>query len=418
MFELMDWAKKIYVSTKKRNIKELVEEFDDVRSIERLISNFQSEWYGTTDVSKIVEEKTSFLFAEQSKILLDELTKQTKTIDVSILNQKKNILFNDRELGIFSFDLASLGLIPVVEYYSPILKEVVNPNMVRSEKKDGKLEFYHIEVPFVPEHKLIDKGTHLFSTILGINVERDAAIVRADTNGEILLLMPQQDAVSKHQVEQRQVLNKNGSKKFSSTNKKSFIFLENVKKKLPQIDIILSVSINWKKKATTEILYNALPVVALMKVMSDNNIKFRIFYENLTGLRKNKKDENLVEYNTIVSKLKDINDPPDFNMVSIICSDSRFIRGEAFKVLTSTFDVNNQSHLDIDRMGYPLNDYKLLTTAFNSAITASKDFGTADPDTFKGEDDSTKIVFPVSLSQEDAFEAYGNAIKKIKGMLQ
>lgn len=418
MFELLDWSDKNLKSTGDVVVRILRDQIFSKDYITSHINAKGKQKYGTTSYEEVVGEKTSFLFSEKTNVLLDELTKKTKRIDVSVLNQKKNILFNDRELGIFSFDLASLGLIPVVEYYSPILKEVVNPNMVRSEKKDGKLEFFHIEIPFVPEHKLIDKGTHLFSPILGINVERDAAIVRADTNGEILLLMPQQDAVSKHQVEQRQVLNKNGSKKFSSTNKKSFIFLENVKKKLPQIDIILSVSFSWKVDAENEMLYNSLPVVALLKVLEENNVKFRLFYESITELEPRRKSNLPEQYNASITKLKDINDSIDYNTVNIVCSDARFFRYEFFKVKLASYAVNKQSALYIDTLGAPINSYDELVQTFNSAITASKDYGLADPDTFLGNDDSTKIVFPVSLSQEQAFEAYEKAIEKIKGMLQ
>lgn len=416
MFELMDWTRKTLLASKNSKIKELADNYSSKEFIQSVIRQEGTSIYGTKDINQITSEKTQFLFSEESEKLLEKLLKRTNQIDVSILNQKKNIIFNDRELGIFSFDLASLGLIPVVEYYSSVLNSVVNPNMVRSEKVDGKTIFYHIEVPFVPEHKLVDKGTHLFSPVLGINIEREAAIVKADPSGEIILTLPQRDAVAKHQVEQRQVLNTNGSKKFSSTNKKSFIFLENIKKNLPQIDIILSVAFSWKVDASTQMLYNSLPVIALLKMLEKNNVKFRLFYQGLTGLHQTRKNDPS-EYSSLLVKLKDLNDSIDYNMTNIVCSDGRFFRYETFQSKLAAYDILKQDYLYIDSLGYPVNDYTKLVESFNTSIRELKDFGSANPDTFEGDNDSTKVVFPASLSEEQAFDAYEKAVNKIKTML-
>jgi len=67
------------------------------------------------------------------------------------LEQKKQLEFTSQEIGIFSFDLASLGLIRVFEYYSPLLKRNVDANCVRSFKVDeNKLIFYHVYVAEIP----------------------------------------------------------------------------------------------------------------------------------------------------------------------------------------------------------------------------------------------------------------------------
>jgi hypothetical protein len=416
MFELMDWAEKVLISTKNEKIKDVYKEDFTKKNIEGNIKSAGIGWYGTNNASEVISPKTSFLFSEKSNELLEQLRKKTERIDVSILNQKKKIEFNDRQIGIFSFDLASLGLIPVVEYYSPLLEYIVNPNFVKMKKEDGKKVFYHVEIPFVQEHKLIDKGTHLYSPVLNINVEREKAIPKALPNGDIVMLLPERQAVAMHQVEQRQVLLPNGKKKFSSTNKKSFIYLDIVKKRLPQIDIIISVSFSASVNATSEMLYNSLAISALMETLERNNVKFRLFYMDMAMLKNKDTGLPAVNYFNIV-KLKDINDSVDYNMIGIVSSDARFYRFEGFKNNLATIDDFQLTNLRFQGYGAPNNNYLNLVESFNKVISKTKDYGTADPETFEGENDFTKIIFPASLSERQAFEAYERAINKIKGML-
>ena len=101
--------------------------------------------FGTTDASLVTNNIDTYLFNNELDTFLGTLRRRTINLDVIDLDQQKTIKFTEQELGIFSFDLASLGLIPVVEFFSPILNEIVSANLVKSEKKtDGTSYFYHI----------------------------------------------------------------------------------------------------------------------------------------------------------------------------------------------------------------------------------------------------------------------------------
>lgn len=417
MFEALDFTKRELMSTKFASVREKVKDFEDPEMFRLRILRYKNEWYGTTDMSKVMGEKTSFLFQEKMNEMLEKFEKRTDKVDVSELNQKKTLEFNDRSLGTFSFDLASLGLVPVVEYYSPYLETVVSGNLVRSRVENDKRIFYHINVDAVPEHALKDKGTHLYSPILGININREDALARADSSGNIVMFYPERKAVAEHDVIQRQVKSENGRPKFTSTNRKSFIFLQTNPKRLPQIDIILSSSFSWKIKADSEMLYNALPVIALMKVLEKSSVKCRVFIIATSFFTISSKSE-LGDYNTTLIKIKDINDPIDYNSLAINTSDGRFFRYEMFKNSLASLSANGFGKNYLGNMGIPINDRDILTEIFNDTMVKAKDFGQGEKSDYTGKASGNKLIFPVTLSEDAAFKAFDEAILKIKSMIQ
>ena len=237
----------------------------NAKSIRSSIRRQGASWFGTTNANSVLGNLDTYLFNPELDSFLSSFRGQTVNVDVVDIDQQKAIKFTDLEIGIFSYDLASLGLIPVVEYYSGLLDKVVSPNYVIGEKnQDQKTIFYHIYTPFVPMHKVsfeLSKNGY-YSEILKRNVAK-SELVEVVNGNDIYMAFPQRDEIPKHIVEQRQKIDDNGNKKFSSTFKKSFIYIPQVEKPLPRIDIICIVSYPSCVDAQTEMIYNSMPDIAL-----------------------------------------------------------------------------------------------------------------------------------------------------------
>ena len=131
--------------------------------------------YGTRDVNLVKGKLDTFIDSNRLNSFLEQFRDQTVSFDSIDIDQKKKIVFTSQEIGIFSFDLASLGLIRVYEYFSPYLNKIISGNFVRSFKNDeGQLVFYHIMVEGYPRHLLQLKKGVLNSTRLDREVSFQA----------------------------------------------------------------------------------------------------------------------------------------------------------------------------------------------------------------------------------------------------
>lgn len=418
LFEFMDWTKKELAENLKdaKTILD-VQEMKSIPAIQQYIKTGKGlAYYGTENADEVVKEKSSYLQSEKLAELTSKFDKKIENVDASALNQKKTILFNDREIGNFSFDLASLGLIPVVEYYSPLKKYVVNPNYVKSRLVDGKREFYHIALPYIREHVLKEMGAKLYSDILGRYVEQNDAEPGVDDKGNVIFIFSEKMAIPEHVVIQRQVLLPNGKPKYTSTWKKSFIYIENKPFELPQIDLIINSSFNWKIDAITQMVYTTLPVIGIIKKLQELNVKNRFFLIKTSNGYKGKKVYNDILCTSIV-KLKGVNEAPDFNKLAIVSSDARYYRLEGHlstRAIFNALGVVSYCH----RSGVPINDEKISIKDFNKAIRETKDYGDADPKYFEGGNSENKIFFPRCLNMQEAEDAYNEILAKINTMLK
>jgi hypothetical protein len=165
-----------------------------------------SNWYGTSDVNLITENIDTYLFNNELDSYLNNVRSRTISLDVIDLDQQKSIKFTEQEIGVFSFDLASLGLIPVVEYFSPLLQKIVSGNLVRSEKlENGTRYFYHIHKLEIKEHivEFNDKFNGLYSNVLNRVVTKNE-VIEKEVNGDIVFYYPFTPEIQKHAVEKRQ----------------------------------------------------------------------------------------------------------------------------------------------------------------------------------------------------------------------
>jgi hypothetical protein len=369
-------------------------------------------WFGTTDLSQVTDDVTTFLFNNELSQELEAFDRRNTNIEQIDLEQKKKITFTAQEIGIFSFDLASLGLIPVVEYFSPLLNRIVGGDEVRSYKTgNGDVVFYHIFVAEIPQHYLEQKNGKLFSPILNIFVNQNSPyVVKEIINGKFEFIHLKVAEIPRHDVQQRQVIGDNGLPKFSSTWKKSFIYIPQIPFHLPQIDIVIQVSYSYQKEARNEMFWTAVAVNAIIEKLSKSNVRFRIYAGGAVSWNR---FQTQVVSNFI--KLKDLNDPLNINTTAIISSDARNFRYQFFKyIITASYDLGFNSDINSD-LGRQINDAQFTKDSLIKALETSKDFGSSKDDSLNP---NTKIIINACLSQDEAQEAFDRAITQIKNLQQ
>lgn len=371
------------------------------------ITNFGANWFGTTDVSEVTNEITSFLLANELLTETQQLTNQTlPSIDFD-LEQKKQLEFTSQEIGIFSFDLASLGLIRVFEYFSPLLNRNVDANYVKSYKvDDNKLVFYHVYTAQIPEHILDQRNGKLFSTLLNTFIEKNDAKMKTDANGVIYFVHPFKDEIEKHDVVRRQRVNDDGSLKFSSTWKKSFIYIPIQENRIPQLDLFFVSSFSAGRNARTEIFWNAVLLNALLEILSKANIRFRVF----AGLGNVWRGSDL---NLAFIKVKDVNDALDANIISILSGDARNYRYNGFKFfLAGGWESGLDRNLN-GQFGSTTTNSTILKNALIESLIKTNDFATSREDVVNPR---TKILVPPVTNITQARDAILNIIRQIEGV--
>jgi hypothetical protein len=369
-------------------------------------------WFGTTDLSQVTDDVTTFLFNNELSQELEAFDRRNTNIEQIDLEQKKKITFTSQEIGIFSFDLASLGLIPVVEYFSPLLNRIVSGDEVRSYKTgNGDVVFYHIFVAEIPQHYLKQEKGKLFSPILNIFVnENSPYVIKEIIDGKFEFIHLKVEEIPRHDVQQRQVIGDNGLPKFSSTWKKSFIYIPQIPFQLPQIDIVIQVSYNASIEARNQMFWTAVAVNAIIEKLSKSNVRFRIYAGGAISW-------NRIQTQVVSSfiKLKDLNEPLNVNTTAIISSDARNFRYQFFKyILTASYDLGYNSLIN-SGLGRQINDAQFTRNSLIEALKRSKDFGSSKEDSLNP---NTKIIINACFTQDEAQETFDRAIRQIKNLEQ
>jgi hypothetical protein len=359
-------------------------------------------WYGTKDIKSVKGKLDTFIDSNRLNSFLEQFRNQTVSFDITDIDQKKKLKFTSQEIGIFSFDLASLGLIRVYEYFSPYLNKIISGNFVRSFKNDeGQLVFYHILVEGYPRHALQLKKGVLHSTKLDREVSFQEA-EKIETEDKIEYYMPEKLKVEKHEVERRQKVDKKGNKVFSSTFKKSFIYIPKVTSKIPRIDLIINASYSYKVNALDEMIWSSMAAISIAEKLSASNVDFRIYASYPVEFTNNKKTFTYV-------KIKDSSEPLNINGLAIMTSDGRQFRYQQFKgyILTGA-DAGYGNNIP-SSIGGPINDETDIKNAFIEYLKKTKNFDSSDAAVFE----DSKIVFGQSLSRQSAIDKYKDVIKQI-----
>lgn len=369
-------------------------------------------WYGTTDSSWAGKPINQYLKSSEMFTALQNLLQETLNVDVIDLDQKKTINFNDREIGIFSFDLASLGLYPVYEYYSHLLKRTVDPNFVESYvNESGERIYYFVGLPYVPKHEVkynIDFAGY-YSKVLGRVVSKNEIVEQlpTDPKDEITYFFPERQEIPKHDVQQIQAVDESGELRFSSTFKKSFIQIEKVYKRLPRIDIIVPVSYSGIVKSE-EMFWNSIAVASVAQKLSDSNIDYRIIACE-TG--KTVKGEKSC-YGFI--QLKDDEQPFDINQLGLVVSDARVFRTEFFRFdYAMQYRAGYGAYFD-SSIAFAINNVDVIKSMYMGYLAQS----TNESDIEASTNPDSKIVFPQALSKQAAINSYNKVVSQVSNLIR
>ena len=377
-------------------------------TVERRIRDRRKEWYGTLDANDVISKKTSFLFNNQLETYLQRVRNQTVKVDITDIDQKKEIQFTERDIGIFSFDLASLGLVSVYEYYSPLLKILVDPNYVKGEEvSDEKMMFYHVKVNFIAKHK-VNYNFKLggwYSDVLGMLVEKKD-LIEEITDKDIIYYFPEQAEIPEHPVERKQKIDEDGNEVFTTTWKKCFIYTPRPEKSLPRIDLIINATYSKDIKADTQMLWNSMAALAVAEKLNKANANYRILAAypiRTTG------SGSRAEVFTFVT-IKDENQSLDPNKMALLVSDGRFFRYELFRAYFAVqYDAGYDSRIDVGTIGAPITNRDQIKTAYTEYLKKQKGF--SDREAAKRTD--SKIIFEQVYSEAQAVADYNRIIQEI-----
>jgi hypothetical protein len=382
--------------------------WDRLKGEQGVRSNLSSSWFGTTDVQKILGEKKSFLFNNELDRFLQAIVRSAIRTDVTDIDQKKKLEFTERELGIFSFDLASLGLVRVNEYYSPLLKKVVESDYVRSYVAgDGKLVYYHIKVDAVKRHliKYSGKEGGYYSNILK-RVVPASDLVQEVIDDDIAFVYNETFEIPQHDVEVKQKRNEDGGLKFATTWKKSFMYIPKPYNSLPRIDLIIASSYSGGIDATNAMIWNTMAGLAVAQKLSQSNINYRIIAAYTDRTQRSDEVYSFV-------KIKDESQPLNPNMMATLLSDGRFFRYETFLGSFATmWDAGYDANINPSSISGTINDTEndpKIRNAYIDYLKTNKGYS----DRMAAQNFDSKIVFRQALSERDAVAEYNRVIQKI-----
>jgi hypothetical protein len=369
------------------------------------------DWYGTRDTTWVLNPISNYIKIQELEQEVELLRSKIAKVDVVDIDQVKRIHFTDKEVGIFSYDLASLGLIKVYEYYSPLFERTIDGNFVVSENN----KFYFIGQKYIPRHevKYNESKGGFYSNILGRLVDKkDLEIVEQPLGSAnaYLYFYPEQLEIPRHQVEQKQKIGSNGKPMFTTTFKKCFINIEKSKNPLPRIDLIVLPSFASNITAS-QIFYNSVAIISICQKLSKSNVNYRILvcYNAEMLKRVRGRLQRLDRKNFAFVNIKNENQNLDINQVAILSSDARFYRLETFKL---KFAMQYDSGWGIDmaqEVGFTINDTAEVKDAYINYL--SKQTSQSDRDAAKRP--NTKIVIPIALTREQAEDAYNTVISQI-----
>jgi len=327
------------IRTATGNAKTTLDGYTSGALVQNMIRSGSITWFGTTNQNEVKSDLDTFLYRNDLQRILSNLTNRLNKVNISDIDQQKSIKFTEQEVGIFSFDLASLGLIKVFEYFSPLINGIVDANLVESSKNDeGDIIFFFKGQPFVPAHKIeynMNTGG-FFSTILKKNIPK-TELIMVDNGRDIYYEFPEQKEIPKHSVLREQKTNPDGTKKFATTFKKCFVYIPKVDKPLPRIDIIVPFSYDGSYTAD-QIKFNAIPSIALAESLSKIGINYRIIAAYPIEQRR----KEIYQYITI----KKEGEALDKNKMALFVADARYYRFQRFRGINAAL-----SDIDKDNDG-------------------------------------------------------------------
>lgn len=386
------------------NARRGLDKFNDINFVRQQTSE---RWYGTNNPDLVTKDVSTYLFNSELDSFLQSFRAKTVNVDIIDLDQNKAIKFTEKEIGIFSFDLASLGLIRVFEYFSPLLNTIVSGDLVKSYKNEkGDILFYHVYQPSVKKHIVQFDAQYngYFSNILGRVVPKDQ-LIEVVTENDIYFEFPERKEIPQHDVERRQKLDENGRKKFSTTFKKSFVYIPKVEKPLQRLDLIIAANFNASIDAKDQMIYASMAAIAIAEKLSKSGVQYRIIasYPVMSTRGKNTESYAFVT-------LKKEGEPLDKNKMAVLLSDGRYYRYQQFRGFYAVqYDAGYDANIDVEGIGRAIVDSQKIKDAYIDTLKMSN----SPEDITASKNLDTKIVFNGALSRAQAENQYNDIIKQI-----
>lgn len=258
------------------NFNEVKDYYFDEYNLKMKVKN---EFYGPgTTLEKLKEGYTSF---QDPKLLNEAISKIDNEIPADMFSaiEKPKMKINDR-FGMFSFDLASMAMTYVYDYYNR-------------------------------------KGEQV-----------DSAFVEQEKSTARFIFLP-----TKEEVEQRIRRREDGTPVVVSSVRNSLIDFEKDSKQDRSVEIMVFNSYAGREKADT-VIYNSMAAISVAR-----NLLLKGFRVKLTSVLVVSGAGK--QYFHFVPA-KRFNQPLDINAAAYVCGDPRFFRYQGFKMICSGYDRDGE----------------------------------------------------------------------------
>jgi hypothetical protein len=308
------------------NLKENFDVADSVFSDEQLKYRIEeSDWFGDdTDYEKLINGYTSF---QDPELLIDVVDQIDSEIPKSLFSgiEKPKMNINDR-FGIFSFDLASMAMTYIYDYFDSE-GEKVDSNFVHKTK--GK--FY--------------------------------------------------DLKTKKEVTQRIRKREDGTDVVISSVRKCMIDFEKTASQDRAVEIFINSSFS-ADISPKKIIYNSMAGVAVAKNLTEKGFKVKI--TAVLGAYNGIVERDYFHFIPV----KRYDQTLDINAIAYVCGDARFFRYQGFKLYISGYDRDFK--ISPSGIGSPLNNLQNIARKIETEYIPNSEKTPADTRLYFGGSRSLK----------------------------
>tara|TARA_R110000824_G_scaffold139685_9_gene304972 strand:+ start:1576 stop:3015 length:1440 start_codon:yes stop_codon:yes gene_type:complete len=270
---------------------------------------------GTTDIDVLKNPINRYLDPTSLDNSIDSIKDFFATIKLGGAFEKDRFVATSQPKGVFSFDLASQGLYRPQEYYSPDLDKLIPSNSITKISSNPNQFVYTKTTP--------NGKKETFELIQ----QQEGTLCMYKKNKLIKKLIS--EGTPKILAQQKAEKEYPGCKlRFATSTKKVYLIRtgdlidENEKGEEKVVDIFIPIG-GLRNQTPRSLMYTTMPSLLLAYFMNFYGIKTRIL-----GLQKGNYNGN--EF--IASfKIKDYDEPFDFNRIAILTADSRVFRYNLFK---------------------------------------------------------------------------------------
>lgn len=275
------------------------------------------DFEGTDDLSELQNPITRYINPQALDKAIDDIKDFFATIKLGGAFEKDRFIASSQPRGVFSFDLAAQGLYRPQEYYAPKLDKLIPSNSITKISSNPNV-FVYI--------KTLENGKKETFEIIQ---QQEGTLCTYKKNKLIKKLIL--EGTPKILAQQKAEAEFPGCKlRFATSTKKVYLvrvgdlISEQDKGEERIVDIFIPIG-GLSDQTPRSLMYSTMPALLLAYFMNFYGIKTR-----LLGLQKGAEGNN--EY-IAAFKIKDYNDPFDFNRIAILTADSRIFRYNLFKTI-------------------------------------------------------------------------------------